>query len=113
MNRWPRALLALALCAVPAKLLGQDQVLPVVDSVMVEGNARLTANQILGTAGLVSHQPTDYRDLQRAITALFKTGQFDDLSLEQREADGKLMLVIHVKERPILRKWTVKGTERI
>ena len=86
---------------------------PVVDSVLVEGNSRLTEAQILGTAGVTPHQPTNYRDLQRAITALFKTGQFDDVTLEQRADGDKLNLVIHVKERPILHKWTVKGTERL
>ena len=84
-----------------------------VDSVLVEGNSRLTESQILGTAGVTPHQPTNYRDLQRAISSLFKTGQFDDVTLEQRPEGDKLNLVIHVKERPILRKWTVRGTERL
>jgi len=113
MHRWPRALIASVLLAAPAALSAQDQMSPVVDSVLVEGNSRLTEAQILGTAGVTPHQPTNYRDLQRAITALFKTGQFDDVTLEQRADGDKLNLVIHVKERPILRKWTVKGTERL
>ena len=113
MHRWPRALIASVLLAAPAALSAQDQMSPVVDSVLVEGNSRLTEAQILGTAGVMPHQPTNYRDLQRAITALFKTGQFDDVTLEQRADGDKLNLVIHVKERPILRKWTVKGTERL
>ncbi|HEY7027255.1 MAG TPA: outer membrane protein assembly factor BamA [Gemmatimonadales bacterium] len=113
MHRWPRALIASVLLAAPAVLSAQEQVSPVVDSILVEGNARLTEAQILGTAGLTPHQPTNYRDLQRAISSLFKTGQFDDVSLEQRPEGDKLNLVIHVKERPILRKWTVKGTERL
>ena len=113
MHRWPRALIASVLLAAPAALSAQDQMSPVVDSVLVEGNSRLTEAQILGTAGVTPHQPTNYRDLQRAISALFKTGQFDDVTLEQRADGDKLNLVIHVKERPILRKWTVKGTERL
>jgi len=113
MHRWPRALIASVLLAAPAALSAQDQVSPVVDSVLVEGNSRLTEAQILGTAGVTPHQPTNYRDLQRAISSLFKTGQFDDVTLEQRPKGDKLNLVIHVKERPILRKWTVKGTERL
>jgi outer membrane protein insertion porin family len=113
MHRWPRALIASVLLAAPAALSAQDQVSPVVDSVLVEGNSRLTESQILGTAGVTPHQPTNYRDLQRAISSLFKTGQFDDVTLEQRPEGDKLNLVIHVKERPILRKWTVRGTERL
>jgi outer membrane protein insertion porin family len=113
MHRWPRALIASVLLAAPAALSAQDQMSPVVDSVLVEGNSRLTEAQILGTAGVMPHQPTNYRDLQRAISALFKTGQFDDVTLEQRADGDKLNLVIHVKERPILHKWTVKGTERL
>jgi outer membrane protein insertion porin family len=113
MHRWPRALIASVLLAAPAALSAQDQVSPVVDSVLVEGNSRLTEAQILGTAGVTPHQPTNYRDLQRAIGSLFKTGQFDDVTLEQRPEGDKLNLVIHVKERPILRKWTVRGTERL
>jgi hypothetical protein len=31
------------------------------------------------------------------------------VTLEQRPEGDKLNLVIHVKERPILRKWTVRG----
>jgi len=113
MHRWPRALIASVLLAAPAALSAQDQMSPVVDSVLVEGNSRLTEAQILGTAGVTPHQPTNYRDLQRAISSLFKTGQFDDVTLEQRPEGDKLNLVIHVKERPILRKWTVRGTERL
>ena len=81
-----------------------------VDSIVVEGNSRLTPSQIIGTAGLVVHQPVNYRDIQRAITALFQTGQFDDVLVEQRTAGDKLVLVAQVKERPVLEKWAVRGT---
>jgi len=52
MHRWPRALIASVLLAAPAALSAQDQMSPVVDSVLVEGNSRLTEAQILGTAGV-------------------------------------------------------------
>src|SRR5262249_47002107 len=113
MHRWPRALIASVLLAAPAALSAQDQVSPVVDSVLVEGNSRLTEVQIMGTAGITPHHPTNYRDLQRAITSLFKTGQFDDVSLEQRTEVDKLYLVIHVKDRRVLLKAMVIGAERI
>jgi outer membrane protein insertion porin family len=86
----------------------------VVDSIAVQGNARLTVAQVLGSAGLAIGQPTNYRDLQRAIIALFRTGQFDDVRIRQGEdSGGRVVLVIEVRERPILLRWAVKGVERL
>ncbi|HEU4681777.1 MAG TPA: outer membrane protein assembly factor BamA, partial [Gemmatimonadales bacterium] len=55
----------------------------------------------------------NYRDIQRAITSLFRTGQFDDVLMEQRNVGGRLVLVIRVKERPVLEKWAVRGVNRL
>jgi outer membrane protein insertion porin family len=85
----------------------------VVDSLVVEGNARVPANQIQSNSGLVTGQPINYRDIQRAVTTLFKTGQFDDVVVEQRNVGGKLVLVLKVKERPLLEGWSVRGYDRI
>jgi outer membrane protein insertion porin family len=97
----------------PAVLAAQDVALPAVDSIVVQGNQRLTTAQILGSAGIVLHQPINYRDIQRAITTLFQTGQFDDVLMEQRNAGQRLVLVIRVKERPLLEKWAVRGVDRL
>jgi outer membrane protein insertion porin family len=102
-----------ACLAGPAALVGQDTSTPAVDSVVVQGNQRLTPSQIIGSSGLIVHQPINYRDIQRAITALFKTGQFDDVLVEQRNAGPRLILVIRVKERPVLDKWAVRGVNRL
>ena len=112
------ALLLLLAAPAPTALSAQDQgappPLPVVDSIDVSGNSRLTAQQVLGTAGLVTGQPTNYRDLQRAIIALFKTGQFDDVSISQvDDSTGKVLLLVKVKERPMLQRWALKGNEQI
>ncbi len=111
----PLVLLALASGAAPlAPLRGQDSLpAPVIDSLVVEGNVRLTAAQILGTAGLVPGRPANYRDLQRAVQALFRTGQFDDIVLEQRGDADLVILAIKVKERPILVRWAVRGVELV
>jgi outer membrane protein insertion porin family len=97
----------------PAALAAQEQQPPTVDSIAVEGNSRLTAAQIVGTSGLVPGQPVNYRDIQRAITALFRTGQFDDVIVRQRRQGERLVLVLDVKERPILEKWAVRGVDRL
>jgi outer membrane protein insertion porin family len=112
MRRPPLPLILLALAAGAAPLRGQDSLpSPVIDSLVVEGNARLTAAQILGTAGLVPGRPANYRDLQRAMQALFRTGQFDDIVLEQRGDADRVILAIQVKERPLLVRWAVRGVE--
>jgi outer membrane protein insertion porin family len=86
---------------------------PPVDSIIVEGSVRLSDAQVLSAAGLTPHQVINYRDIQRAVTALFRTGQFDDVTVEQRNRSGKLFLAIRVKERPLLAGWSVRGAERI
>ncbi|HYF38772.1 MAG TPA: hypothetical protein VD930_03705, partial [Gemmatimonadales bacterium] len=42
-------------------LRAQDASPPSVDSVVVQGNQRLTTSQILGSAGIVLRQPINYR----------------------------------------------------
>jgi outer membrane protein insertion porin family len=115
MQRFRPFLAAVALLiGGPAALLAQEpQAPPVVDSIVVEGNARLTPTQIIGTAGLVVRQPVNYRDIQRAITALFRTGQFDDVVVEQRVVGERLVLALQVKERPVLQRWAVRGVDRL
>ncbi len=85
----------------------------VVDSIVVEGNVRVPASQVQSNSGLVTGQPINYRDIQRGITALFRTGQFDDVTVQQRNLGGKLVLAIQVNERPLLEGWSVRGFERI
>src|SRR5687768_9045084 len=114
MRRFLQLLTAgLLLRGLPAALLAQEPAPPAVDSIAVDGNRRLTASQIIGTSGIIVRQPVNYRDIQRAITSLFRTGQFDDVVVEQRNAGGRLILVIKVKERPVLEKWAVRGVARL
>ncbi len=104
----------MSLWAVPATAQQGGAPAPVVDSIAVEGNARLTVQQILGTAALVPGRATNYRDIQRAVQALFKTGQFDDVQILQAEDPfQRVILVVKVRERPVLQRWAVKGNERI
>src|SRR6478736_2580188 len=114
MHRFPRFFLAgMLFIGGQRVLVAQEPGPPAVDSIAVEGQARLTPSQIVGSSGLIVHQPINYRDIQRAITALFRTGQFDDVLVEQRNTVGRLTLLIRVKERPILEKWLVRGPERV
>jgi outer membrane protein insertion porin family len=97
----------------PAALSAQSDQGPKVDSIAVVGNSRLSASQIIGTSGLVAKQPINYRDIQRAITALFRTGQFDDVLVQQQPLGQGLMLTLRVKERPVLAKWALRGVTKV
>jgi outer membrane protein insertion porin family len=84
-----------------------------VDSIAVEGAVRNTPAQVIAFAAIARHQPVTYRIVQRAVQSLFSTGQFDDVRVLQRRSEGRLVLVLVVKERPILQKWTLKGVDRV
>jgi len=85
----------------------------IIDSITVEGNARLRTDDIVAFAGIQLFQPTSYRAIQRAITNLYQSGQFDDVKVELRGDETLVVLAIVVKERPVLLRWQVSGTEAL
>ena len=86
---------------------------PSVDSIAVVGARRVQASVILLQTGLSVGEPLSFRDLQRAITNLYGTGNFDDVTIEQVTVDGRRVLRIRVRERPVLVRWSSRGTDRI
>ncbi|MBL0180584.1 MAG: outer membrane protein assembly factor BamA [Gemmatimonadetes bacterium] len=105
---------ALATLMTSTPLRAQDPpAMPPVDSILVEGNLRNKSEQILAVGGLSKGSVITWRDIQRAITLLYRSGQFDRISVEQREGDGILILALVVVERPLLRSWTLEGPDKI
>lgn len=97
-----------ALAPRPCDAQGGAGVAP--DSIAVEGNRRNSVASIRQNAELVPGRALTYRDVQRAIQTLYATGQFDDVRIEERQAaDGRSIVVIRVRERPLLAKWTLRG----
>src|SRR2546430_14498774 len=87
---------------------------PVPDSIAVVGQRRVTPATIIQTSGLVPGRAINYRDVQRAIQALYATGQFNDVQINQTQTPaGKNVLTIQVRERPQLVKWAIRGVERL
>ena len=87
---------------------------PAPDSIAVSGNKRNSATAIVQLSGLVAGRELNYRDVQRAIQALYTSGQFDDVSITQsNDPAGRTILEIHVRERPQLLRWTVRGTDKL
>ena len=106
------ALLAGLWLGAPARASAQQEG-PPVDSLVVEGNRRVSADQIIQSSGFILYQPINYRTVQRAIQSLFNTGNFDDVQVEQRGGQEKLIIAIIVKERPILQRWAVRGADQV
>lgn len=115
----PRLILAafgVAFAAAAAPLRAQDAPPadpPPVDSIVVEGNARVPSSQIINAGGIVIGQRATYRDTQRALGTLYRTAQFDDVLIEMRQADGRQILAYRVSERPLLASWTVRGVKKL
>jgi outer membrane protein insertion porin family len=107
----PTLIAALALLAGP--LHAQDPAGPRADSIAVAGNARVSSQQVLTTVGILPGSNVNYRDIQRAVSALYRTGQFDDVTVRQEIVGGRSILTFEVKERPILAGWSVRGAEKV
>ena len=86
---------------------------PVPDSIVVVGAKRNTPVSVIQTSGLVPGHAITYRDVQRAIQALYTSTQFDDVAITQEQKDGKTLVVIHVRERPLLVRWAIRGVARL
>ncbi|PYO43783.1 MAG: outer membrane protein assembly factor BamA [Gemmatimonadetes bacterium] len=83
------------------------------DSIVVLGLRRVDRKQVLEQGGLAPGKVLGYRDVQRAIQALYGSGQYDDVRVTQDTARGRQLLIVRVHERPILVKWAVRGVNRV
>jgi outer membrane protein insertion porin family len=57
--------------------------------------------------------PVGFRDIQRAMSALFALKQFDDVGFAQGQVNDRTILRISVRERPLLVSWSVRGVEEV
>ena len=108
----------LALMAVGTPVLAQEGApgaCTTPDSIAVAGNARVSAETVRNSAGLTPRATLNYRDIQRAIKALFATGQFEDVQVvcSVPPAVAKPTLSLVVRERPLLSSVSVTGPERV
>ena len=114
MSRFPSLVfVAIALLIGAGNASAQEAVSPPVDSIIVTGAVRNTSRQVISFSGIQVGQPATNRGVQRAIQGLFATGQFDDVRVDQRQDGDKLILIIVVKERPLLQRWALRGVEKL
>jgi outer membrane protein insertion porin family len=111
-----RALLAAVIAAGAAgRVAGQEPGFePIVfDSIAVEGLSRVPRSTVLAAAGVPLGSPVGFRDVQRAMSALFALKQFDDVRFAQGRVNDRTVLRIFVTERPLLVSWSVRGVEEV
>jgi len=96
-------------------LAGQDPTRQVrVDTVIVEGNQRLTDPIVQSTFGLQAGQLVGIRDIQAAEKNLWSTGHFEDIQVFAEGMAGEsATLVLRVREQPIIRQLRFEGLEHV
>jgi outer membrane protein insertion porin family len=113
--------LLVAALALPGQSAAQQQqaaLTTVIDSIDVVGAHRVPRSQILALADIPVGQVISYRDVQRAIAALYGSGQFEDVTVTQGlvnegTPEERQLLRITVVERPMLLGWSVRGAEKL
>ncbi|MFP5355780.1 MAG: POTRA domain-containing protein, partial [Gemmatimonadota bacterium] len=71
------------------------------DSIAVRGNKRVGTADVLGEAGLLAGTQLNYKAVQRAIRALYQTGQFQRVSVvcDLDDVRNYAVLALEVSER--------------
>jgi len=90
-----------------------DQGARPVDSIAVVGARRLDPADVVQTSGFATGRPFSYRDVQRAVRALYATGEYDDVQVHERMLDGRSRTVSTSTRRPLLVRWTLRGAQRL
>src|SRR5262245_4304980 len=85
----------------------------VIDSIVVTGAKRIPPSGVITEFGVLLGKQTSYRDIQRGIETLFASGQYSDVQTSQANVNGKEVLRIDLKERPLLTNWLVRGAVHV
>jgi outer membrane protein insertion porin family len=109
-----RSWTALALLVVLALLArGGGAAEPTVARVDIEGNVRVEDDAIRVNLESRPGAPLDPARVDRDVRAIYGMGFFDQVDVEQQdEADG-IVLVFRVRERPLVRKVTIEGSDKV
>ena len=85
-----------------------------VDSITVEGNVRLSDEEVLADLALQPRTTISFRDIQTALKALWNTGQYQDFTISARGGQGEpVLLVLDVMEQDVMDAVTILGLERL
>ena len=94
-----------------APLLGQDEPLSVtVDSIVVRGHSRYSAEGIQRLAQIRAGEVVNGPDIQEAIQRLFSTGEFSDVQIRVTPYTPAIFF-IDVVERPVVGRYSFEGLQ--
>lgn len=122
MFRFCGSLLAAALVGLPLHAQAQDSTqapgsprCAVPDTIAVTGNSRVDDATVRGTIGLLPRTTLNYRDVERAVKALYATGNYDDVKVicTLVPPQQRVVLEVRLKERPVLASSVVRGAQRV
>lgn len=122
MLKFSGSLLALALVGLPLYAQNPDTTGTVgagrcatPDTITVTGNSRVDEATVRGTIGIVPRTALNYRDVQRAVKALYATGNYDDVKVlcSIAPSTGHASLDVRLKERPVLASSNVRGVSAV
>jgi outer membrane protein insertion porin family len=86
---------------------------PVVTQVVIEGNVRVEDDAIRVNLESRPGSPVDPARIDRDVRAIYGMGFFDQVDVEQRDEAGGIVLLFKVQERPLVRKVTIEGTDKL
>ena len=99
-----------AAAAAVQNYLGPDGPAPTIQSVAVTGNQRIEGDTIGSYLVVAPGDPADPQLLDLGVKTLFNTGLFSDVSLSMQPGG---VLLIEVKENPIINQVILDGNKRV
>ncbi len=81
--------------------------------IMVEGQQRVTADDILAGMRLGNDMPCTDAEVTRDARALWELGFFDDIIIEAEPVGAGVVLVVRVRERPEIRHIVFEGNDEV
>ncbi|WP_306533220.1 outer membrane protein assembly factor BamA [Geobacter sp.] len=84
-----------------------------ISDLQVRGNRRIDTAAILNAVKLKTGDLLYVEKVDADIRAIYRLGQFQDVKAETEKADGGVVLVYTVVEKPIIREIRIEGTKQI
>jgi outer membrane protein insertion porin family len=80
-----------------------------VSDIQISGNSRIAESSILSAIAIRSGDSVSDADIDDAVHAIFKTGNFTDVAAEVRDQQGLNALIFSVQELPLIRSVEFSG----